>query len=67
MSGNTISPYPARSKSPKDEVSPTADARQNSVGGETIINEEEPTEEEKASLRRGMIAIAILHYGRLTS
>ncbi|KAA8564810.1 hypothetical protein EYC84_010581 [Monilinia fructicola] len=52
MSGNTISPYPARSKSPKDEVSPTADARQNSVGGETIINEEEPTEEEKASLRR---------------
>ncbi|KAJ8062266.1 hypothetical protein OCU04_008814 [Sclerotinia nivalis] len=52
MSGNTISSNPARTESIKNEISLTADARQNSFGADTIINEEEPTDEERRTLRR---------------
>ncbi|KAF7874202.1 hypothetical protein EAF04_002874 [Stromatinia cepivora] len=52
MSGNTISSNPARTESIKNEISLTADTRQNSFGAETIVNEEEPTDEEKRTLRR---------------
>ncbi|APA16014.1 hypothetical protein SS1G_10121 [Sclerotinia sclerotiorum 1980 UF-70] len=52
MSGNTISSNLARTESIKNEIALTADARQSSFGAETIINEEEPTDEERRTLRR---------------
>lgn len=54
MSGNTISSNLARTESIKNEIALTADARQSSFGAETIINEEEPTDEERRTLRRSM-------------
>ncbi|CAD6447301.1 18466f3b-73ad-4fcf-8272-7ef0a4ee24b0 [Sclerotinia trifoliorum] len=52
MSGNTISSNPARTESIKNEIALTANARQSSFGAETVINEEEPTDEERRTLRR---------------
>lgn len=52
-------------ESPKNELSPTTNARINSNGTDFNVAEEEPTDEEKRTLRRGMLTTTMLHIGRL--
>ncbi|KAF7953267.1 hypothetical protein EAE96_006479 [Botrytis aclada] len=52
MSDDTIAANPTRSESAKERISPTADSRVNSFEKVTDAAEEEPTEEEKQTLRR---------------
>ncbi|KAI9643881.1 peptide transporter ptr2 [Ciborinia camelliae] len=53
ISGNTTSSHQTLFESSKNEISPTTDERHSSVGGVTMVDgEEEPTEEEKRTLRR---------------
>ncbi|KAK6598039.1 POT family protein [Botrytis cinerea] len=52
MSDDTIAANPARPESDKERISPTADSRVNSFEKGTDNDEEEPTDEEKKTLRR---------------
>ncbi|TGO55790.1 hypothetical protein BOTNAR_0237g00070 [Botryotinia narcissicola] len=52
MSNDTIAANPARSESAKEGISPTADSRVNSFEKGNDADEEEPTDEEKQTLRR---------------
>ncbi|KAF7892352.1 uncharacterized protein EAF01_010432 [Botrytis porri] len=52
MSNDTIAANPARPESAKERISPTADSRVNSFEKGTDADEEEPTDEEKQTLRR---------------
>ncbi|KAF7946917.1 uncharacterized protein EAE97_004166 [Botrytis byssoidea] len=52
MSDDTIAANPARPESAKEGISPTADSRVNSFEKGNDADEEEPTDEEKQTLRR---------------
>ncbi|TEY75192.1 hypothetical protein BOTCAL_0064g00250 [Botryotinia calthae] len=52
MSDDTIAADPARAESDKERISPTSDSRVNSFEKGTDTDEEEPTDEEKKTLRR---------------
>lgn len=61
MSDDTIAANPARPESDKERISPTADSRVNSFEKGTDNDEEEPTDEEKKTLRRSRIINASHH------
>ncbi|TGO10863.1 hypothetical protein BTUL_0123g00040 [Botrytis tulipae] len=52
MSDDTIAANPARPESAKERISPTADSRVNSFEKGNDADEEEPTDDEKQTLRR---------------